>query len=151
MLPGDDALGVTRGPPADGTQCYRTVLFGPGKDMFLEDADVVAAKHRLSRVVVYRDYLKQKAQDAGESSSFKVAFLTNRQKRLTAYYKVFKYIYTKGRYKVVLPLPTCVCLRIRKWWPDDDDDHKMRGEEGVDDAADSNVVVADDDGGEDND
>jgi hypothetical protein len=61
---------------------------------------------------------------------YQVQFLTNRQKRLVAYYKIFRHIYTKGKYKVVLALPPCVCQMIRKWWPDDGDDRRLRGEGG---------------------
>ena len=73
-------------------------------------------------------YAKRLTFDAlAGASVYQVQFLTNRQKRLVAYYKIFRHIYTKGKYKVVLALPPCVCQMIRKWWPDDGDDRRLRG------------------------
>ena len=77
---------------------YKIVLFVDGPSIFLADADIDAAKHRLTRVLLYRDHLVAAAEEAGTSSPYKV---TNRQKRLVAHYKVFKYIYIKYRYRVV--------------------------------------------------
>ena len=114
--------------------------------MFLNDGDVVAAKYRLRKNPKYREHLKKKAEAARGggatrvSHHYKVEYLTNRQKRLVAYYKVFKHIYTKGRYGVVLPLPMCLCRCFRKWWPDDENNKQMRDES--DDADNGGIKIA---------
>ena len=99
----------------------------------MSDADVKTGRFRLVKVDEYKKHLvsQRNAEDAtGKLDLYQVRFLTNRQKRVVAYYKVFRHIYTKGKYREVLPLPSCVCFLIRKWWPDDDDDRRLRGDVG---------------------
>jgi hypothetical protein len=96
---------------------------------FLDDSDVRAAKDRLSKSAVYQEHLTGKA--AG-GDLYEVAHLTNRQKRVVAYLKVYRHMYGVGQYRVRKDLPACVCLGIRVWWPDDQDDVGFRGRFGTD-------------------
>ena len=77
---------------------------------FLDDSDVRAAKDRLSKSAVYQEHLTGKA--AG-GDLYEVAHLTNRQKRVVAYLKVYRHMYGVGQYRVRKDLPACVCLGIR--------------------------------------
>ena len=101
---------------------------------------------RGERVVLLRQrqHCGNAEDTTGKVNIYQVEFLTNRQKRLVSYYKVFRHIYTKGKYREVLPLPSCVCLLIRSWWPDDDDDRRLRGDVG--NVADSNVIEEEEEG-----
>ena len=137
-------------PSTQEARCYKECTelgLTRGAVGFLCDADVKTAKYRLDRVKAYKQHLVQQrnADDpTGKVNIYQVEFLTNRQKRLVSYYKVFRHIYTKGKYREVLPLPSCVCLLIRSWWPDDDDDRRLRGDVG--NVADSNVIEEEEEG-----
>jgi hypothetical protein len=147
-----DVVGVDKPPTSSGNRCYKEcptlgLLRGPGG--FLGDEDVKTARYRLNKVEAYKKHLVQQrnAEDTtGKASLYQVVFLTNRQKRVVAYYKIFRHIYTKGKYREVLPLPSCVCFVIRKWWPDDDDDRRLRGDVG--NVADSTVIEEEEEEGE---
>ena len=144
---GSDVVGVQKPPPSSGPRCYKECAalgLTRGPEGFLDDADVKTGRFRLIKVDEYKKHLvsqRNAEDDTGKMNLYQVRFLTNRQKRLVAYYKIFRHIYTKGKYREVLPLPSCVCFLIRKWWPDDDDDRRLRGDVGdaAGGAADSDV------------
>ncbi len=150
-----DVVGVQLGPPSSAPCCYKTcpnLGLLRGSDGFLVDADVQTAKHRLTKDPEYKKHLygKRLAFDSrARASLYQVMFLTNRQKRLVAYYKIFRHIYTKGKYRKVLALPSCVCQMVRKWWPDDGDDQRLRGAGGGGgDGADAEVIEVEEEEGE---
>ena len=59
-------------------------------------------------------------QDARDriSSAGPWSSLTNRQKRLVLYLKLFRFLYGFGRSGVRIPLPRCLVARIRRMYPD---------------------------------
>ena len=48
--------------------------------------------------------------------------LTNRQKRLVLYLKLFRFLYGIGRSGVRIPLPRCLVARIRRLYHDEGED-----------------------------
>jgi hypothetical protein len=120
------------GAKPNGVPCYTqcpTLGMINGAGQFLDDSDVKTAKDRLSKSAVYQEHLQKQA--AG-GNLYEVAYLTNRQKRVVAYLKVYRHMYGVGQYRVRKDLPACVCLGIRVWWPDDQDDVGFRGRFGED-------------------
>ena len=98
-----------------------------GKDGFLVDGDVELAKKRLSLIDVYLNHLNEKARAHG-GKKFVVCNCTGRQKRLVAYYKIYRHIFGKGEYGKRRSLPACTCILLRQWFPDDDADVEYQGQ-----------------------
>ena len=128
-LPFDHEDGVVNPPPQMGghkcyTECARLGM-KDGKDGFLSDGDVELAKKRLSLISVYIKHLKDNASTHDEGT-FAVRNCTGRQKRLVAYYKIYRHIFSKGVHGVRRTLPACACILVRQWFPDDADDRKYQ-------------------------
>ena len=116
--------------PTGGSTCFTTcqvLNITGGAAYFLTDNDVKKAKHRLSSIDLYHEHLVLEREDGGHGSTkddslYDTRFLTNRQKRLVSYLKIYRHIWGKGVRGVRKELPACTCKVIRRWWPDDADD-----------------------------
>ena len=107
---------MAKQPPVTGFMCYtEDTLLGimDGADGFLEDKDVFSAKTRLSLIDEYDDHLDQQAGDHSQGK-YILRNCTGRQKRLVAYYKVYRHIFGKGERGVRKILPACCCLCVRQ-------------------------------------
>ena len=108
--------------PGGANKCYLI----ENKDYLLaiDNTDVHISKARLIKSTVWHRQLESTAEQFGEEQNiFQARFLTNRQRRLVTYHKMYNLIFgTRNDDRSRRVLPECLRLFLLQHFPDDDDD-----------------------------